>query len=64
MKASYLIVNGNYSQGFVQLATNETSQKFLRVEYVICIVKLTFCGGISRILFGPMILCLDREVVW
>jgi hypothetical protein len=25
---------------------------------------LTFYGGISRIIFGPTILCHDGEVVW
>jgi hypothetical protein len=31
---------------------------------MILIAKLTFCGGISRIIFCPMILCLDGEVFW
>ena len=31
---------------------------------MIWIAELTFCGGISRIIFCPMILCLDGEVVW
>jgi hypothetical protein len=25
---------------------------------------LTVCGGIGGTLWGPMILCLDEEVVW
>ncbi|MBU4234346.1 MAG: hypothetical protein L6277_08130, partial [Desulfobacterales bacterium] len=31
---------------------------------MIWIAKLTFCGGISRIIFYPMILWFDGEVVW
>ena len=31
---------------------------------MIWIAKLTFVGVISRSLLGPMILCLDGEVVW
>ena len=31
---------------------------------MISIAKLTLCGGISRILFCPMISCFNRKVVW
>ena len=31
---------------------------------MIWIAKLTFCGGISKIPFCPITLCLDGEVVW
>ena len=26
--------------------------------------EMSFCGGISRILFCPMVLCLDGEIAW
>jgi hypothetical protein len=48
----------------VQLAMIEAPQKLQEISDMIWIAKLTFCGGIPRILFCPMVLCLDGEVVW
>jgi hypothetical protein len=45
------------------LAKNEASKKLQKNSDMIRIAKLTFGGGVSRILFCPMMmLCLDGEV--
>ena len=51
-------VDGSY------LAKTEASQKLQEINDMIWIAKLTFGRGIFRILFCPMILYLDGEVVW
>ena len=46
------------------LAKTEASQKLQEIRDMIWIAKVSFGGGVSKILFCPMIVCFEEEVIW